>query len=70
MYRFVVCIDVPAKDLPEAYRKMRRFLTDGNPENALGWETTDEWYKPDGEQGDDRELQAAIVDTLVKESIK
>jgi len=63
-YRLVVCIDVPADSLKEAYGKMRKFVTDGNPENALGWETSDEWYGPDGEQGDEVELQAAIMANL------
>lgn len=63
-YRLIVCIDVPADNLKEAYRKMRKFITDGNPEHALGWETSDEWYGPDGEQGDEAELQAAIMANL------
>lgn len=63
-YRLVVCVDVTADNLTEAYRKVRRFISEGPSENALGWETSDEWYGPDGEQGDEAELQAAIMKAI------
>ncbi len=53
MYRFVVCVDIEAENLPEAYEKLLGRM------NANDWESTDEVYGPDGEEiGEERFSQA------------
>jgi hypothetical protein len=72
-YRFVVCIDVDADNLPGAYKKLRRMMMSAaNGEGAfVGWETTDEWYGDgDGlEEGSPSVLQEAI-DKVIDEEYK
>ncbi len=58
MYRFVVCVDVDADDLPEAYAGLLQRM------NANDWESTDEAYAPDGEQIDKDELTRARESVL------
>jgi hypothetical protein len=53
MYRFVVCVDVEAKNLPDAYAGLLQRM------NANDWESTDEAYDPDGEEIDEDELAKA-----------
>jgi len=64
-YRLIVCFDIEAENLQEAYACLREELV--NPVLGLAWETSDEWYGPDGIQGDPRELQVAIIATLDQE---
>jgi len=53
MYRFVVCVDIEAENLPEAYEKLLGRM------NANDWESTDEVYGPDGEEvGEEKFAQA------------
>lgn len=61
-YRLVVCIDVDAASLAEAYRRVREVMT--SAPNGVAWETSDEWYSSDDadEPGDPEELQAAIME--------
>lgn len=45
--RIVVCVDIDATTAPEAYAKLydaMRLLPEG-----MDWESSDEWYGPDGE---------------------
>ena len=56
MIRFVICVDVEEDDVAKAYGLLR----DGMKQSTLGWESTDEWYKPGGDQGNSGELQQAI----------
>jgi hypothetical protein len=57
-YRLVVCIDVLATDLEDAYgqvyENMKRISRPG-----LGWESSDEAFDPDGEQISEAELSRA-----------
>lgn len=55
-YRFVVCVDVSATSLTAAYTK----LYDKMASTALGWETSDEAYDPDGKAYSTAALQKAI----------
>jgi len=45
-FRFVLCVDVEADSLEEAYNK----LYEAMKLQPFGWETTDEAYSSDGEQ--------------------
>lgn len=60
-FRFVVCIDVSGTSLKDAYGRLRQKLATGK--GSFGWETSDEWYEhdmDDGMPGDPDELQKAI----------
>lgn len=61
-YRLVVCIDVDASSLAEAYRRVREVMA--SAPNSVMWETSDEWYSSDDadEPGDPEELQAVIME--------
>lgn len=48
-YRFVVCIDVDAEGMTEAYGKLHEGLSVVNFEGYEGWESTDENFDEDGE---------------------
>lgn len=56
--RLIVCFDLDADTPGEAYAHLESRL---NP-LGIAWETSDEWYDADGEQGDPDVLQAAIVE--------
>ena len=42
MYQFVICVDVKAENMTDAYRGLLQRM------NANDWESTDEAYYPDG----------------------
>ena len=58
MYRFVVCVDIEAENLPEAYEKLLGRM------NANDWESTDEAYGPDGEEIGEKRLSQARAKVL------
>ena len=70
-YRLVVCIDIEAESLKEAYLAMRDNMIIGDAPACRGWETSDEWYGPDGDgdAGSPDELQAAIVESMQDKGI-
>jgi hypothetical protein len=47
-YRLVVCIDVSAESLVDAYRIVYGMMGDACRERDADWESTDEAYDPDG----------------------
>lgn len=48
MHRIVVCLDVEARSMAEAYRRVYRRMKKVDCRN-FQWESTDEWYTPDAE---------------------
>lgn len=70
-YRLIVCIDIDAENLSEAYGRLQTCMKAGMAASKPGiaWETSDEWYGEDeyGEVGDPNELQAAIMEQLRRE---
>lgn len=61
-YRLVVCFDIEAEGLQEAYTEMAEKVNT----LELAWETSDEWYEFDKEDaGDPDELQKAIVSSFL-----
>lgn len=60
VYRLIGLVDIEATTLEEAYRELRRGMDAAG--FALGWESSDEWYGPDGERGDVRELAKVASD--------
>lgn len=56
-YRIIVCIDVDANSAAEAYGKITAVLCAIEPE--LVWESSDEWYGPDGGQLSEEAVSAA-----------
>lgn len=61
MYRFIVCVDVEAGTLEEAYRRLLQRM------NANDWESSDEAYGPDGEPIPKSLLDAARLRVLDEE---
>lgn len=57
MYRIVVCMDINATSLQEAYSKLYRAL-DSMSED-IAWESTDEAFEPEGTPVDPEIMQAA-----------
>lgn len=56
-YRIVVCVDVDADDLEDAYRQTYRYMS--NMPDGMDWESSDEWFDGDEDgAGDPNELQA------------
>lgn len=47
MYRIVICLDVEARSMTEAYRRVYRKMKKVDCDN-FQWESSDEWYMPDG----------------------
>lgn len=64
MTRFIVCIDYADDDLQEAYSKVSKALD----QTGLPWETSDEWYDDNGEQGSPEDLQKAILAAIRSKS--
>jgi len=65
-YRIVVCIDVYANDLEQAYEKVFESMNAacatppvGRPSGDMEWESSDEAFDPDGHEIDPDELSAA-----------
>jgi len=48
-YRLVICIDVDARCLEEAYGRVHKGMTAVNFEGFEGWESSDENFDNDGE---------------------
>lgn len=61
VYRFVVCVDVDADTLDEAYEALQRNMPSNRAAmSGVEWETTEEWFDPDSEEpGDPERLEAA-----------
>ena len=55
MIRFVICVDVEADDLENAYRDLHLTMR----KTGYGWESSDEAYDPAGDQYSAEELQRA-----------
>ena len=65
-FRLVVCFDVEAGGLVEAYDTVRSLIeaSPGIKDDEIGWETSDEWYDHDGDTGDPEELSEAIIQSM------
>lgn len=61
-YRIVVCLDVEARSMADAYRRVYRRMKKVDCEH-FQWESTDEWYTPDAEAlepGDVQEIRMKV----------
>jgi hypothetical protein len=58
-YRFVICVDVEAKSLTQAYGKVYEAMNSLD-DQLLGWESTDEVYDPLGNAYAPSEIQTAV----------
>lgn len=57
-YRLIVCFDIEADSLKDAYEHLEQKMN----KTELAWETSDEWYGSDEEDpGDPQVLQSAIT---------
>jgi len=62
-FRLVICVDVDANDLADAYGKVYEAMAK-LPE-GMDWESSDEWFDDSGDStGDPDELQAARMKYL------
>ena len=48
-FRIVVAFDITADSAKEAYSKLWDELAKVADDKTFGWESTDEWYTPDGQ---------------------
>lgn len=66
MYRFVICVDLEASSLEDAYRKLCANMgaVEASTQGRVQWESTDEAYEPDGSQVDEDTLSDAIMAVL------
>ena len=55
MYRLVICIDVAADNLVQAYNEVYNALNKSPP--SIEWESTDEAYDPHGVEIEPEEIQ-------------
>jgi hypothetical protein len=61
-FRLIVCIDVDADTLEEAYGKVYKGMGKvTGPGTGLDWESSDEAYDPDGNKIDEADLSKARV---------
>jgi len=73
MIRLIVGLDIEVDTVEEAYRKVYNLLGDvTNSESpygdeAISWESSDEWYDNDGEPGDPAELQQARMKVFAED---
>lgn len=65
-YRLIVCVDIDAENLSDAYARLQACMKAGMAASdpGISWETSDEWFGEDeyGEPGDPAELQASIME--------
>lgn len=54
--RIVACIDLDTDDPQEAYAMLDAAMMQAEGSGALEWESSDEWYGPDGEPMDEEEI--------------
>ena len=68
-YRICVAVDIDAGSAEEAYKKLYEGLYEVDRED-FSWESTDEWYDPDGGMVDDETVQnirMKVINELNKE---
>jgi len=64
-YRIVVCVDIDAPSLLEAYGKLYETMAKvTGPNTGLDWESSEEAYDSDGEEIDEEILQKARMEYL------
>jgi hypothetical protein len=66
-FRLIVCFDIEAPNLTEAYG----LLSPKVEATGIPWETTDEWYNAEEEApGDPEELQEAIMANFSRDRVR
>lgn len=58
-YRLIALVDIEAESLEEAYWELYTMMDQATSLSGNSWESSDEWFGPDGEAGDPDELQKA-----------
>jgi len=67
-YRIVVCIDIDADSTEDAYGKVYTAMGLLERENEdIEWESSDEWYGPEGNPIPEEDVQAACMAFLGSE---
>ena len=67
MHRIVVCLDVEAESMKEAYGKVYQTLKAVDCED-FQWESSDEWYDPDGGQLPAETVQKIRMEVFAEEN--
>lgn len=67
MYRIIIALDVEAPSAKEAYRRVFLEMKKLDRDD-FQWESTDEWYDPEGEQLDEDEVSAARMTVFAEET--
>jgi hypothetical protein len=63
-YRFVVCIDIHANSLKEAYRELYNKMA----VSGFDWESSDEAYNDEGEEISVDELSETRMEVIAEET--
>lgn len=66
MYRFVICVDLEASSLEDAYSRLCAAMgkVEVSTQGSIQWESTDEAYDPDGFEVDADKLSDARMAVL------
>lgn len=67
-YRLVICLDVDAASLEEAYRKTYKIMGEASKTHGIDWESTDEAFGPGGQPVDKDRLSEARSTVILKET--
>ena len=65
-YRIVVALDVEASSIAEAYRKVYQTMRTVDCD-SFQWESTDEWFTPDGEALEPDDVQSIRMAVFAEE---
>jgi len=69
-YRLVICVDVDASSLEEAYGKVYEAMGKiTGVGTGLDWSSDDEWYDPEGNAGLSMDLDNARWEFLKKRAL-
>lgn len=66
-HRIVICLDIEAPSTKEAYRTVYRAMKKVGYE-TFQWESSDEWYDPDGEALDADTVQKIRMEVFAEEN--
>ena len=67
MHRIIIALDVAAESSKEAYRQVYRQMKKVDCEE-FQWESTDEWYRPDGAELSGTEVQDLRMAVFAEEN--
>lgn len=67
-YRIVVCVDIDADDLTDAYRQLFKGMAGLCGITGFDWESSDEWYAEDGQRIEEDALTAVRMQVFKEDN--